>query len=119
MQLPLPINGFDCGPLFAPVTKVPPRHCMSGGAEVWIKYRRAQPVWQDSSELREFWKLSARRTLETGVQHSVDHIVPLINKRVCGLHCAANLQVIPLAENIAKSNATWPDMWAEQTELFQ
>jgi len=52
------------------------------------------------------------------VQHSVDHIVPLIHPFVCGLHVENNLRIIPLADNIRKSNNHWPDMWAEQQELF-
>lgn len=119
MQLQFDLDGFCCGPLFAPVVKVRPnpRLRMSGGAEVWIKYRRARPCWQHPGALREVWKESRRRTDATGVQHSVDHIVPLIHPLVCGLHCLANIQIIPLAENIAKSNNWWPDMWGEQCQI--
>lgn len=119
-QLGLDLDGYCSGPLFAPVAKlrVNPRTRMSGGAEVWIKYRRARPIWADRRALRAFWLLSMQRTAETGIQHSVDHIVPLIHPMVCGLHCEANLQVIPLAENIRKCNNWWPDMWSPQGELL-
>lgn len=114
------LDGFCCGPLFAPIVKVRenPRIRMSGGAEVWIKYRRAKPSWASNAALRAFWIKSREITAATGVQHSVDHIVPLIHKFVCGLHVENNLQIITLAENIRKSNNHWPDMWAEQQELF-
>lgn len=57
-------------------------------------------------------------TASTGVQHSVDHIVPLIHPLVCGLHCEDNLEITTLAANIQKSNNWWPGMWGEQPTLF-
>lgn len=121
MQRALPLDGFCLGPLFAPArkTRENPRLRMSGGAEVWIKYRRARPIWADRRALRAFWDESRAMTAATGVQHSVDHIVPLIHPLVCGLHCEANIRILPLAENIAKSNNWWPDMWGEQPALFE
>ena len=119
-QVALPIDGFCCGPLFAPIVKVRenPRKYISGGAEVWAKYRRARPSWADPAALSAFWVRSREMTAATGIQHSVDHTVPLIHKYVCGLHVENNLRIIPLADNIRKSNNHWPDMWAEQGELF-
>ena len=40
----------------------------------------------------------------TGVKHHVDHIVPLNHKDACGLHTAANWQVVPAEWNMAKGN---------------
>lgn len=113
----LPLEGgHDAGPLFAPrvkTRKVRP----SGGKEVWEKYTRARPSWVNPSDLSWFWQESKRVTAETGVQHSVDHIVPLRHPLVCGLHVPANLRIIPLKENQMKSNNVWPDMPFDQQGL--
>lgn len=76
--------------------------------------RMATPPWA-SSELQslvfaEAYDAARRRSALTGVRHHVDHIVPLSSRIVCGLHCAANLRVIPAAINQSKSNRHWPDM---------
>lgn len=87
-------------------------------AQYAARYRasklRATPLWA-KTEFEEFcieeiYKLSVIRTNSTGIRHSVDHIVPLNSKIVCGLHCVDNLRVITLSENSSKSNRYWPDM---------
>lgn len=117
MQLQL--DGYCSGPLFAPIRKTrPARDRSSGGREVWAKYKRASVPWTDPGLCRAFWAQSRAMTLATGVQHSVDHIVPLVHPLVCGLHVQNNLRVIPLAENIRKGNSSWPNMPCEQMVLI-
>ena len=55
-------------------------------------------VYKEAHELRKL-----RNTL-TGIDWHVDHIIPLINPVVCGLHVWNNFAVIPKVENLRKGN---------------
>lgn len=52
----------------------------------------------------ECQSLAFQRTVETGFQWHVDHMIPLRANKVSGLHNAFNLQVIPAVMNLAKRN---------------
>jgi hypothetical protein len=67
---------------------------------------QATPAWADNLKIDGIYAASAQSEIEC----HVDHIVPLNSKFVCGLHCEANLQILPALENIKKSNRHWPDM---------
>lgn len=63
--------------------------------------RQAKPKWLD--EFQEFWiqelyHLASLRNLE------VDHIVPLKNDVVCGLHVPWNMQLLTRQANATKNN---------------
>ena len=71
---------------------------------------KATPAWVDKVKIDEIYKEASRIQKETGIEMSVDHIVPLISPLVCGFHCEANLQILTKSENSRKSNYWWPDM---------
>jgi len=65
------------------------------------------PVWLNSTHLKaihEFYRQASELSIATGIQHHVDHIVPLRGKNVSGLHVPWNLQILTASENSAKNN---------------
>ena len=75
--------------------------------------KNAVPSWFgefDEMVVQSAYALARQRTEMTGIQWHVDHVVPLQHKLVCGLHCGANLAVIPASVNQRKYNSYWPDM---------
>lgn len=74
----------------------------------------ATPAWADETKIAAVYSLARDLTAETGIQHHVDHIVPLGGRNVCGLHVHYNLQAIPAVENHRKFISVPDDLWGEQ-----
>lgn len=70
----------------------------------------ATPPWANIDAMQSVYEMARSLALSTGIEHHVDHIVPLQHKIVCGLHCEHNLQAIPAVDNLRKNNRVWPDM---------
>ena len=71
------------------------------------RYRHATPAWltkEQRNAIKQLYIEARKLTKLTGVKYEVDHIVPLINDDVCGLHVPWNLQVLTKDENLRKSN---------------
>lgn len=68
------------------------------------------PPWADQEAIKGIYRRAhqkTRRYKKGSIKHvvySVDHIVPLRGALVSGLHCEANLQIIPRYKNQTKSN---------------
>lgn len=67
------------------------------------------PTWVDRKELQAFYDIADAVTLQTGIRHTVDHIIPIVHPYVCGLTVPWNLQVIRHAANVWKGNRFHPD----------
>jgi len=78
-----------------------------------VRKLNALPTWANKKVMAQIYKEARSRSVKEGVEYHVDHSVPLKNPNVCGLHCEANLQIIPAKENLSKNNKWWPDMWED------
>lgn len=64
---------------------------------------QATPAWANSAAIVSIYE-DAARLRSAGHDVHVDHIIPLINDLVCGLHVEHNLQILSAKENCSKSN---------------
>jgi 5-methylcytosine-specific restriction endonuclease McrA len=71
------------------------------------RHKNATPLWVTKEQklvMRQLYLEAMRLTKITGERYVVDHIIPLINPNVCGLHVPWNLRVITQEQNLLKSN---------------
>lgn len=71
---------------------------------------KAIPSWADHEQMSRIYAEAAMFRKWTCFSFEIDHIVPLVSKVVCGLHCQNNMRVCLSSENRRKSNRSWPDM---------
>ncbi len=64
----------------------------------------ATPMWSEQDAIRAVYEKAKHWNME------VDHVVPVRNPLVCGLHVHANLQLMAKSDNSAKGNRSWLDM---------
>jgi hypothetical protein len=70
------------------------------------KVKQATPLWfdEEKDKIKQLYLEASRLKQETGIEHHVDHIIPISGDNVCGLHTLSNLQVITRTENLEKKN---------------
>jgi hypothetical protein len=59
---------------------------------------------EGSEKIRRMTLESQIRTLDTGIKYEVDHIIPIVHEKVCGLHVPANVQILTKKQNRAKAS---------------
>ena len=74
-----------------------------------LKLKHTFPQGVECKEMLEIYKKRAILNKKYGKnKYSVDHIIPLKHKYVCGLHNINNLRIITTEENLKKSNKFIP-----------
>lgn len=71
------------------------------------RLRDATPPWltaEQKLEIKAVYAEAMRKTKETGIKYTVDHIIPINGEDVCGLHVPWNLIPMPHVENAKKGN---------------
>lgn len=96
----------------AAYAKAHPERARATTARYRARKQMAVAKWANESAIAAIYKDAARVSLELGVPHSVDHIVPVQGRTVCGLHVEYNLRVIPSVLNSAKGNKLLPELLA-------
>lgn len=82
----------------------------AGGARHRSKKLSATPKWSEANKIDALYRECVLLNRNGGVRMAVDHIVPLNNPVVCGLHIISNLRIITASENSKKKNKLIPDM---------
>lgn len=76
------------------------------------KYRAkkllATPAYVNQHEINKIYRIAHILAKMTGEEFHVDHIIPLNNRLICGLHHQDNLQIISKERNLSKSNKFKP-----------
>lgn len=73
--------------------------------------KQRTPKWLTEDQIDDInfiYMLSGLMSKTTGIQHHVDHIVPLRGRHVSGLHVPWNLTIIPAKDNLSKNNKFTP-----------
>lgn len=74
---------------------------------------KATPLWANFDEIKNIYRKAAAAKMD------VDHIIPLKNSIVCGLHVQDNLQLLTKRENCRKKNKFNPSEheWSIKTSM--
>ena len=74
------------------------------GAKKRAKRKNGHCEWADQMAIKAIYKLAQELSSASDIKFHVDHIVPLSNPNVQGLHVETNLRIVCASDNLLKSN---------------
>lgn len=74
-------------------------------ARYYADRRERTPLWANTGAIRRVYREAKRLTKLTGIQHHVDHDIPLRGPIASGLHVHANLQIMTCTDHRAKHSS--------------
>lgn len=84
--------------------EIPPMIAKHKRRDYILACYKSMPEWCDRNEMRRLEALAARLSLQTGVPHELNHIVPITHPNVCGLTVPWNMEIITRYQNNKISN---------------
>jgi hypothetical protein len=81
-----------------------PEYVLEKNANRRAMLKKAVPKWANRDNIRKIYKEAKEKSKKDNISYHVDHIIPLQNPFVCGLHVETNLRIIKASENHKKSN---------------
>lgn len=72
--------------------------------------QRATPCWVTRETLLPYYQAVRLWNKRSGVIWALEHEVPLKHALVCGLHCPANIHLVPLDVWLSRIEPHWDDM---------
>ena len=76
-----------------------------------LRKKQTFPSGVECKEILKIYKERNKLNKKFGFnKYSVDHIIPLVNKNVCGLHTAINLKIVLTKLNLSKANKFIPNL---------